>query len=281
MRALFVLIALGILWQAPTFRTGVERVQLDVAVTRGGRPVAGLTAADFTVTDNGVTQRIESAEAEDAAISVQLVLDTSSSVSGPRLQRLIEASAGLLNALRPSDRAGLITFSTSVDVRVPMTNDIERVTRAVGTVRGTGATSLRDAVALALEGAGAEGTRLLILVFSDGADTASWLRGDDIVESARRSGAVVHLVEIPGPDGTSPFSMALTKAGGGRVYSASSESQLGQLFTRALAEMRARYVLTFAPQPANVVGWHDLKVKTRANGVEVQARQGYFVNPPR
>lgn len=269
------------LWQTPTFRTGVERVQLDVSVTRGGRPVAGLTAGDFTVTDNGVTQHIESAESEDGALSVQLVMDTSSSVSGPRLQRLIEASVGLLNALRPSDRAGLITFSTAVDVRVPLTSDIDRVKRAIETVRGTGATSLRDAVALALEAPAVEGTRRLILVFSDGADTTSWLRSDDIVESAKRSGAVVHLVEIRGADGTSPFSVALTKAAGGRIFSASSESQLSQVFTRALAEMRARYLLTFAPQPADIVGWHDLKVKTRANGVEVQARQGYFVNPLR
>lgn len=281
MKTLCLLVAMAAVSQTPTFRTGVERVQLDVAVTRGGRPVAGLTAADFTVADNGVAQHIEAAESEDAALSVQLVLDTSSSVSGPRLQRLIEASTGLLNALRPFDRAGLITFSTSVDVKVPMTSDIERVKRAVGTVRGMGATSLRDAVALALDAPAGEGTRRLILVFSDGADTTSWLRSDDIVESARRSGVVVHLVEIRGLDGRSPFSVALTKAAAGRIFSASSESDLAQVFTRALAEMRSRYLLTFAPQAANVAGWHDLKVTTRANGVEVQARPGYFVSPPR
>jgi Ca-activated chloride channel family protein len=273
------LLALAVLAQTPTFRMGVERVLLDVSATRDGRSVAGLTAADFSVTDNGVAQQIESAQLEDAALSVQLVLDVSSSLQGSRLQRLIDASTGLLSSLRPTDRAGLITFATSVEVRVPLTSDIERVKRAVAAVRGTGATSLRDAVALALETRPAEGTRGLIVVFSDGADTTSWLRSTDIVESARRSGTVIHLVEIRGPDGTSPFLSALAKAAGGRIFSASSEKDLAQVFSEALSEMRARYLLTFAPNPADVAGWHDLKVRTRANGIDVQARPGYFATP--
>jgi Ca-activated chloride channel homolog len=281
MKALVLPLVVAALSQAPTFRIGIERVQIDVSATRGGRPVAGLTAADFVVTDNGVTQQIESAQLEDAALSVQLVLDTSSSVSGPRLQRLIDASTGLLGSLRSSDRAGLFTFSTSVDVRVPMTGDLERVTRALATVRGAGATSLRDAVQLALESPPAQGSRMLILVFSDGEDTTSWLRAADVVESARRSGVVVHVVEIHGSSGTSSFSLALTDSAGGRVFSASSAEDLARLFTRALGEMRARYLLTFAPGSPTVPGWHDLRVKVRTDGIDVKARPGYFVNPPR
>lgn len=39
---------------AQTFRAGTDAVQVDVLVTRGDRPVAGLTAADFELRDNGV-----------------------------------------------------------------------------------------------------------------------------------------------------------------------------------------------------------------------------------
>ena len=39
--------------QPPTFRTGVDAVQLDVSVLdKDRRPVRGLTAADFTVLEN-------------------------------------------------------------------------------------------------------------------------------------------------------------------------------------------------------------------------------------
>jgi VWFA-related protein len=278
MRGLVTAIVVAALSQAPTFRIGVERVQLDVSATKSGRPVAGLSAPDFVVTDNGVPQEIESALVEDAALSVQLVLDTSGSVSGPRLQRLIDAGTGLLGSLRSSDRAGLITFSTAVEVKVPLTADLDRVKRAVAAVHGVGATSLRDAVELALETPPAEGSRMLVLVFSDGADTTSWLRDTDIVESARRSGVVVHVVEIRGSTATSPFSTELTDAAGGRIFSASSPEDLARLFTSALGEMRARYLLTFTPKSAAAPGWHELKVKARGNGIDIKARPGYFVS---
>lgn len=281
MRLLVLALVVASLSQAPTFRTTVERVQLDVSATRGGRPVAGLTAADFVVTDNGVPQQVESALLEDAALSVQLVLDTSGSVSGARLERLIDASMGLLGSLRASDRAGLITFSTAVEVKALPTADFDRVKRAVATVQGAGATSLRDAVQLALETPREEGSRMLILVFSDGADTTSWLRDSDVVESAQRSGVVVHVVEIRGSIATSPFLLALTDAAGGRIFSASSSEDLARLFTRALEEMRARYLLTYTPRPVAVPGWHELKVRARANGIDVKVRPGYFVTPPR
>jgi len=43
----------------PTFRAGVNLIELDVSVfDRDGRPVTGLTATDFTVLDNGQTRRV-------------------------------------------------------------------------------------------------------------------------------------------------------------------------------------------------------------------------------
>lgn len=45
--------------QPPTFRTGVDAVQLDVSVLdKNRRPVRGLTAADFTVLDGGKPRQI-------------------------------------------------------------------------------------------------------------------------------------------------------------------------------------------------------------------------------
>lgn len=58
----FVAASVGLGAQAqnePQFRTGVELIQLDVVVLDGNRqPVRGLTAADFTVLDNGAATRI-------------------------------------------------------------------------------------------------------------------------------------------------------------------------------------------------------------------------------
>jgi len=281
-----VLAALLASQASPTFRSNVERVQVDVSVTRDGRPVPGLSASDFVLTDNGESQDLESAILEDVPLSVQLALDTSASVSGERLTHLVEASRGLLAALTPRDWAGLITFSNVVEIRAPLTHDLAAVARAVDRVQGAGATSLRDALQIALDVRPAEGARALVLVFTDGNDTMSWLTEAEILDSARRVGAVVHVVQVSGSRSSSAPESSLPRdladIAGGRVWSASSTRDLGQLFTRALAEMRARYLLTFAPRRQGRPGWHELDVRVRNRRVDIRARRGYFVvDPPR
>ena len=271
---------------APTFRSNVERVQVDVSVTRDGRPVPGLSASDFVLTDNGDPQDLESAILEDVPLSVQLVLDTSASVSGERLTHLVDASRGLLAALTPRDWAGLITFSNLVQIGAPLTRDLAAVARAIDRVQASGGTSLRDALQIALDVRPAEGSRVLVLVFTDGADTMSWLTEAEILDSARRVGAVIHVVQVSGMRASSVAESSLAReladVAGGRVWSASSTRDLGQLFTRALAEMRARYLLTFAPRRQGLSGWHDLDVRVRNRRVDIRARRGYFVvEPPR
>jgi Ca-activated chloride channel family protein len=256
-----------------TFRSGVEVVQLDVSVTRGGVPVTGLTARDFALTDSGVAQEVESVTLEQLALSVTMVLDTSQSVAGERLQHLVQAGNGLIAALHAGDRAALVTFSHAVDLRVPMTGDMASIRAAIGAMTGTGATSLRDAVHLALQLQPDDRTRPLMLVFTDGHDTASWLTEDAAIDSARRAGVVIHAVRLE----SDAFLDKLTQISGGRSWSATSDRQLQDLFTRALDEMRARYLLTFTPRGVRQPGWHELKVKLTRRGADVTARRGYFV----
>ena len=256
-----------------TFRSGVEIVELDVSVMRGGAPVAGLTARDFALTDNGVPQDVESVTLERLPLSVTLVLDSSQSVAGDRLRHLVQAGEGLTAALRQDDRAALITFSHMVDLRVPMTGDFQSIRTALGTMTGSGATSLRDAVQLALQLQPRDRSRPLMLLFTDGHDTASWLTENAVVDSARRSGVVIHAVRVE----SDALLDRLTQISGGRTWSATSDRQLQELFTRALDEMRARYLLTYTPRGVRQPGWHELKVKLKNGGADVTARHGYFV----
>src|ERR1700738_105213 len=63
----------------PTIRQNVHLVAIDVLVTdKDGRAVPGLAAEDFTVTENGVTQKVLHAEAHLAQRS-----DTNSDAISP------------------------------------------------------------------------------------------------------------------------------------------------------------------------------------------------------
>jgi VWFA-related protein len=263
-----------------TFRSGVDVVQLDVSVVRHGQPVQGLTAADFVVADNGVPQVVDTVVLDQLPLSLELVLDTSSSVVGDRLKHLIAAADGLLASLRPGEQAGLMTFSDVLHVSAPPTADLEHVRRALAAIAGNGGTALRDAVQLSLVTHHAEGARPLLLVFTDGVDNASWLSDEEVLESVRRSGAVIHVVRVAARElSPSRFVEHLAETAGGRLWSARSEDDLERLFTSVLDEMRARYVLSFSPRQPLRPGWHELRVRLRNVGGDITARPGYFVNP--
>jgi Ca-activated chloride channel homolog len=257
-----------------TFRSGVEVVQLDVSVTRGGQPVSGLTARDFSLTDNGVAQQLQTVTLEQLPLSVTLVLDVSQSVAGERLRHLMNAGDGLTAALRPGDRAALLTFSHIADLSVPMTGDLQAIRDALAAMKPGGATSLRDAVHLALQLQPHDNTRPLLLVFTDGVDTSSWLTENSVLDSARRVGVVIHAVRVD----SNAFLDRLAEASGGRTWSATSDKQLRELFTGALEEMRARYLLSYTPSGVSTTGWHELKVKLKNGRGDVTARPGYFVS---
>ena len=234
-----VLVAAALALQPPTFHTGVELVTVDVSVTRGDAPVAGLAADDFVVTDNGVRQRIDTVTVAQVPLSVTLVLDTSASVAGERLESLIRASEAAVNELRPNDDVSLVTFSSGVVRPVALTKDFESVRSALHGITGYGNTTMRDAVFLALKAAPHDATRPLLLVFTDGLDTSSWLSEDDLLESVRRANVVIHANGRP----YQPILKQMTHEAGGRTWSCRTGT--AGTFRRAIRDMRDRYVLTY------------------------------------
>jgi len=271
-----ILAAAAVALQPPPFRTGVEVVTIDVSVTRADAPVSGLTADDFVVTDNGVRQRIDRVIMARVPLSVTLVLDTSGSVAGERLNALISASDQVVDELRADDYVSLITFTSTIVRRVALTTNFESVRSALREVAAAGDTSLRDALFLALHTRPPEASRPLLLVFTDGADTSSWLSADEALESVRHADAVIHAVTF----GSHSFLKQATHESGGRMWSASSNRDLQRLLVRAIRDMRDRYVMTYTPDGVSRAGWHALSVKlTRTHG-DVVARPGYWVSSP-
>lgn len=292
--------------QHPAFRSGVDVVRVDVSVTHGGAPVQGLRAENFQLTDNEVAQKVESVSLESVPLSVMLVLDTSGSVAGEELAHLIEAGQQLVRALRPDDHAGLITFSERVLVNVPLTSDHASVDRALAGLEGLGATSMNDAIHVAMSLRSTDVSRPVIIVFSDGNDNLSWESAASLVDEAKKVAVVIHAIELrvgkspigPGApfvrtertispallsqdfvNGT-PVLQALTLQAGGRVWSAKSPRDLKPLFTQALEEMRARYLLTYSPNEPPKEGYHTLNVTLKNARGDVTARPGYFVGAP-
>lgn len=270
--------------QDPLFRAGIEQVRVDASVTRGNNPVAGLTADNFEVHDNGVVHAVERVLQEEVPLRLLLVLDTSGSLEGPRLSALVTAAQSLVRSLRPDDEVGLVTFSQVLQLSVAPTPRHDDVAAALGRLSANGATAWRDALFAGLQLAGAPAERRpLVLLFTDGEDNASWLGSGDIDDAVRRSGVVLHAVGLTPRDrrvsrnGLARSLILSVDAGGGRFWGADEPEHLGDRFAAVLREMRARYLLVYTPKGVPTPGWHDVKVRLKGVRGDVQARPGYFV----
>jgi VWFA-related protein len=281
----------------PRFRTGVEVVRVSVLVTDGNRPVAGLTAGDFELRDSRVVQEVESATLADIPVSMALVLDISQSVRGRTLEQLKEAATAALDQLAAPDRAALLTFHSSIDLQAGWGPPSAAIRAALRQAEAGGGTALYDAAFSALTMAGSTaGNRELVLLFSDGADTASWLSSSAVLERARRAEPVVYSVMLGtlsqrtllyGRSGVEflerqvpltavpPFLSELSSVTGGTTFVAEGPGSLRREFARIVTEFRTRYLLTYTPRGVDAGGWHPIEVRLKSKKGRVTARRGY------
>jgi len=261
--------------QAPAFSTKVESVRVDVLVLENGRPVRGLGPADFEIADNGVPQQVDFVSFEQIPLNVVLALDMSESVAGERLEQLRDAGRAVLDGLAKDDQAALVTFSNVVSLGAPLTKDVRAARTALTDAYGFGETSLVDAVYGAMMVGESDVGRALLITFSDGLDTASFLQADAVLESAKRSDVVAYSAEIGGVGGA-PFLRDLSTFTGGTLYKIESTKDLRATFLRILEEFRHRYLVSYTPQGVSKDGWHRLDVRVKNRRATMKARPGYL-----
>jgi VWFA-related protein len=185
-----------------------------------------------------------------------------------------------------------------------LTTDAAAIARAIDGVEANGSTALCDAAFAALATREAVDGRTLVLLFTDGWDTTSWLSPLAVIEEARRSDVVVDAVRLdtvadriidarrpnrlPPPPGQArrwfleephlfrhEFLAALTDETGGQLIVAGSSGHLRDVFVKIVSEFKTRYVLTYSPTNVAPSGWHPIEVHLKNKKGEVRARRGY------
>jgi VWFA-related protein len=290
-RALIGLPIACALGAAPQFRASVDVVRIEALVVDGRRPLAGLSAGDFVVTDNGVPQAVSVRALARQPIDVSIVLDTSSSVHGERLERLRLAARTLSGLLTAEDRATLVTFDQRVTFG-PHDVDRRALDRRLTSLAAGGRTALIDAVTAALVWSAGRDRPMLILAFSDGRDTASWTRAEQALRLAQSTHAVVDAIVtgallpaslarlgrsdmMPALTPHERFLSELAAQTGGRVHDGDSGAGLAAAFRAALEQFRGRYEITYTAT-GKEPGWHAVDVRIPGRrGATVHARRGY------
>jgi Ca-activated chloride channel homolog len=263
----------GIISGQPIFSSRVEGVRVDVLVTDGSRrPLRGLTAADFSIRDNGVLQQVDVISFGEASLNVGLTFDMSESIAGTRLDQLRHAGEALVAELQPADQSSFISFDYRVWQRCPLSTDASCIRQSIDAAAPSGGTALIDGVFAAMTLGETAVGRSLLMVFSDGLDTASWLTADRVLETARQSDVVVYGVATrPRSD----FLDEIASLTGGRVIEVERDANPGAAFRSILDEFRHRYLVTYTPRGVARDGWHKLEVRVNRRGATVRARPGY------
>jgi VWFA-related protein len=177
----------------------VDLVSVNATVTdASGHFVPGLRAEDFTITEDGERQTITQFESERVPVSLGIVLDTSGSMAGEKMEAAREALRRFVyDLLGSTDEMFLYRFDSQPILVQGWTEDRGRLMRGLGSVRPTGGTALYDAVAEAvpLAGQGARRKKALVVI-SDGNDTNSALEIDELQQLIRESEVMVYAIGI-------------------------------------------------------------------------------------
>jgi len=297
--------------QRPVFRTGVETVAIYASVLdEFGELVTDLTEKDFTVLDDGKPQELTIFANTFQPITATLLVDTSASMAQLYEQAAAAAEQFAIRLL-PGDKARAGSFSDKVRWATDMTEDRDRLLRGLRENLDVGnPTKVWDAIDETRQSLASEGGRRVLLIFTDGADTASRISREHLVGALRSDEVMVYVVQFPmarWPDpelslyqvalhqspaaGTRPprsgreASRRVTEAlqevafqTGGGHFQLQRFDDLNATFTQVTYELHHQYLLGFTPQKRDG-RVHSLELRT-ARGATIRARRSYLAPPP-
>ena len=278
--------------QAPiVIRTEVISVPVTVFDNKG-RFVAGLKQKDFELLEDRVAQTVTSFDVTESGVASELLLDVSGSMAA-RLDEVKRAAQTFVRQMGPRDVARIVQFDERVTPLSEFTADKAALETAIGKAHIGGATALYNAINRAL--ADLVGRRSVdeqekrhraVIVLTDGDDTASAERPDDVLTKARALDAMVYSLSLdrangrPVADSTSALLLKeLADTTGGQLWFP-EVSDLSKVYRQLADELRQQYVLGYvSSNTTSQARWRSISVRVLSrNNVRLRHRMSYMPN---
>lgn len=282
--------------QRPIFRSGVDMVPLTVTVTdAAGKYVRSLTDHDFTIFEDGVEQPLSFFASEQVGVDLAVMIDVSASMQ-PHMPLVRKAARGLVRSLRPHDRATVVAVRNVVGVPQSLTSDLAQVETAINGLTAFGDTALYDGVYVVLKEFArlrvgtADIRKQVLVVLSDGVDTASRLGFDDIKDLAGRVGVNIYVIAMPSSSVPVPRQLmdgktlqsehamrALAQETGARSFFPKVVADLPAIYAEIGTELANQYELAYLPlRPLGDRGYR--RVSVRVTNALTRTRSGYYAD---
>lgn len=257
-----------------TIKSDVELVLLDVAVKNNkGAFVTGLERHNFEVFEEGRPEPITQFASVDTPVTLGLVVDNSGSMR-PKRAEVITAGLAFAEESNPHDEFFVVNFNNYIaaglPARVPFTDNIQLLRKALYRGVPAGRTALYDAIATALTHIqrGGRDKRTLIVV-SDGGDNESQISLADllrIIQSSRVTIYTVGLFDKEDRDRNPGVLRKIANMSGGEFYMPPNLDDVGPVFHKISQEIRSRYTIGYLPDP------HIDRATHRVRSIKVIAR---------
>jgi Ca-activated chloride channel family protein len=256
------------------------------------RTVVDLTKDDVRVVEDKQPQTIRFFSREtDLPLRIGVLVDTSNSVRD-RLHFEQEAAIEFLNAtLRPGkDQAFVVGFDVEPQLVQDYTDDGDKLSQAVRSLRAGGGTGLFDAIYFASKERmlyfppPEPYLRRVMIVISDGLDNQSVHLREEALSMARHGEVIVYAIStnrsgisLKGDNVLRRFAQET----GGQVFFPFEASDLAQNFQDIARELRSQYSLGYVPTNAARDGtFRSISITALKKDFRVRSKSGYFAPSP-
>lgn len=272
----------------------VNLVNLYFVAREGGKFASGLRAEDVRVLEDGRPQEISVFSEESKPLAIAIVLDTSTTMEGRKIEAARASALSFLDALTPSDRAMLVTFNDTVHTLEDLTTDRDALRHGIRNAEAAGGTALYDAIWKTSHRLNmVADARRVMVVLSDGRDAHSRGIGpgslhtlEEALDRALRSEVMVFAIgfgsNLEYVEMFDRFSQAdvLRRFGestGGMTLFPKRAGALRKAFREVAANLRNQYTVAYKPDNSARDGaWREVVVEPRDPKIDIVTRKGYF-----
>ena len=279
----------AVVGQEPIFRSSTRIVPvITTVIDAKGRFVPGLEQDEFAILDNGKPQDITFFQNETQPFTVVVMLDYSASMTA-NLDRLQAAAEQFVLRMLPEDKGQVGSFSDKIQFSGTFTSNRDNLIFALRDLQFGNPTRLYDAINESMAMLkGVEGRRV-VLVFTDGDDTASRVGMGDVLERAKNEEIMIYSIGLESEYFNGQRQVRsrpdrglrrLSDETGGGYFELKKSDELGPTFTRVAQELHSQYTLGFTPTVLDGRE-HKLAVRMKQPGMNGRARRTYIASPER